>query len=44
MLLQSIDINDDEALDWAVHAYNAAIDQDGHSPIKLVFNVLVQPA
>ena len=39
MLLQSIDIYDDEALDWAVHAYNAAIDRDGHSPMKLVFNV-----
>jgi transposase InsO family protein len=27
MLLQSIEINDEEALDWAVHAYNATIDK-----------------
>ena len=39
MLLQSIEINDEEALDWAVHAYNATIDRDGHSPMKLVFGV-----
>ena len=26
----SIAINDDEALDWAVHAYNNAIDRDRH--------------